>query len=191
MQRLLAEIDGVLYGLSNDDIIIFGGDFNVDLRCSNEISNLFHCFMNNHKLSLLDFCFGDVNYSFINSTMSHNSLIDYFAVSHIAVLNASDKLEILEIEPNCSDHLPVKLTLFSDFVYNQLYITNPGVAVSVPHSPVIRQLRWDHGDCLAYYNYTRDGLYPVLQALNFFTRNMLWAQMVLSLTLLYILRHLL
>ena len=73
----------------------------------------------------------------------------------------------MDIEPNCSDHLPVKSVF-----HNQALVVSS--FNNVQHNrkfrpePIVKQLRWDHFDIIKYYSCTFQGLTPIHDYINEF-----------------------
>ena len=63
--------------------------------------------------------------------------------------------EVMDPDINFSDHVPITVSCTVDFKCD-----NKKQLKNVPDD--ITQLRWDHGDIVSYYSYTRINLQPIL-----------------------------
>jgi len=166
LQSILSVISAELSAnTSGGDLIIFGGDFNTELSKTSDISSLYTSFFGDHCLIPVFGKSKGANYTFVNSS-NHFSCIDYFAVSE-HVIKSLDGLEIMDIEPNLSDHLPIKITLSDSVTVNLHAKQSDGKPITKPNA-VVKQLRWDHGDLMQYYYCTYNGLYAVFDRVNSF-----------------------
>ena len=77
--------------------------------------------------------------SYINDSLGHASLLDYFFVS-----DSSAVLDILTLDPdiNFSDHLPVKVSIRVVQSFYPITVRPDGRRTD----PGVRRLRWDHVD---------------------------------------------
>jgi len=160
--QMLSDISEVLSTKSMHDIVIFGGDLNSHLINSNDaVALLFHDFFHENNILLCNMSAAcEIKYTFANAAMNQFSCIDYFAVSD-QLMNQSgcNILDILDIEPNHSDHLPIRITLPLDKLSLCTGVKPP--SVSNADSNNIMQLRWDHADLLNYYSVTNAKLFPI------------------------------
>lgn len=171
LHRILSEIsDELENNSSRDDIIVFGGDCNNNLFKDSGLSRLFQQFFTDHNLLLPAVGSTGGGHTFENS-VGQFSFIDYFAISANAI-NVSDVFEILDNQPNLSDHLPIKITLRNQNIIDvllQLCVKQPPSSKTADKPTVtVKQLRWDHADLWQYYCLTHNNLYPVFERLNSF-----------------------
>ena len=95
-------------------------------------------------------------------------MIDFFAM-HSSLCDGIKVNQVLDIEPNFSDHLPVMVSIISENL-NHLWSRISDYKIhSKPKGnsePQIKVLRWDHCDKMSYYFNTYNNLYAVNEKLN-------------------------
>jgi hypothetical protein len=94
--------------------------------------------------------------------MNSSSFIDYFALSENF---GSADMEILDWEPNHSDHLPILISVPRDkcCVEN---ISSKYAKRECNNNNYVRQLRWDHADLLLYHSSTYTRLCPIYERID-------------------------
>ena len=155
MQTTLDEIDVHLKACGTNSII-FAGDLNTDVRNRSNGSSIILDFANDFNLvpcSMLTTSLSD--YTFQNSA-GHRSWIDWIFVSN-NLFNPLMSLDILDIEPNHSDHLPIFIKIDLPFTIPVPLNQNPKPVCS----PRLK-LRWDKSDHRLYYDTSRNILQPIL-----------------------------
>jgi hypothetical protein len=155
---ILQEIQALLYTYPDCDYLI-GGDFNVNLDCSSLISNSAGNFISSNNLHRCDVLFPVANkLTYVNESLHCANTIDYMITSNP---ESTIAFNILDIDVNLSDHLPIMTVCRCDLQNAQL-ATKPKVSGDV------FQLRWDHAPLHLYYENTRLLLQPILDDLNSF-----------------------
>jgi len=138
-----------------DCTIIIGGDFNTDLEKRTDVSSYINNFLTNHSLFICDKFSSQRQHTYVNESLGHCSVIDYF------LCDADDVILdccVLDPDLNLSDHLPVVLRCKC--------ICQPIMpSTDVLQRSKVKQLRWDHADLLLYYNTTMHLLYPLYNEL--------------------------
>ena len=150
-------IDQVYAHLTSLDCksFIFGGDLNTDLRRSSPATDVVNGLARSFDLiECSRVCTpSTADYTFYSLGQGHRTWIDWFLLSS-SLRNCILGLEILDIEPNLSDHLPIVLTITTPrsllFVNNDNY---PGQS-----NRDVSRLRWDKADLQQYYDLTRINL---------------------------------
>jgi len=165
--QMLSNIHDVLSLRMPNDVVIFGGDFNTHMSDKNDvIAQLFYDFFQNNGIVLCEKspkCILD--YTFTNAAGSQRSCLDYLAVSKELIDATGPHIcEIIDCEPNHSDHLPVRICLpvYKLCLYKPIPKTETHSQNNLGGKP-IRQLRWDHADIFKYYSLTYEQLLPVKQ----------------------------
>ena len=93
------------------EFILIGGDMNCDLRVHSSIASAVHALADDLKLiNCYTVTTPSIDYTFHNISMGQTSLIDWFLISD-SLQSSVVALNILDDEPNSSDHLPVVLDL--------------------------------------------------------------------------------
>jgi len=131
---------------------ILAGDFNTDLtdiacQGGDETGRFLRRFLHTRCLSS---CYdkhpGHKFITFCTTDLKHESLLDYFFVSHDVVCN---DIFVADLDNNYSDHMPIVGNFeFCNFIAGD----------TVPEAAVfdnVTRLRWDHADLLLYYSDTR------------------------------------
>ena len=155
VEDVLDEVSSCLTTLDYEYLVI-GGDFNVDLSIENASNREVFDFVTDHDLFVCQYpTTSGLNYTFCSTSM-HSSLIDWFLLSK-TLENCVTKYDILDREPNCSDHLLVTIDLkcnldiqaptkrTNDFDRSRKLIDNG-------------RLRWDKGNLQRYYDLTEQFL---------------------------------
>ena len=155
---ILSELDSLI-AVHSDCHCIIGGDFNTDLDCNVNTSVAVNNFISNNSLYRCDVLFPlSSRNTFVNESTHAASAIDYFLTS------SADKaiaFNILDIDLNLSDHLPIMIVCATVIKSERLHRPK-----SQDGSADVAHLRWDHAPLALYYEYTRQSLQPVLEALN-------------------------
>jgi exonuclease III len=161
LNDILCEIQGII--LNNHDCdCLFAGDFNSDLSDpkSNAVNKAINAFIYDNRLNRCDILFPTgSNVTYINESLSCSSTIDYIVTSNS---NRTVAFNVLDIDINLSDHLPIMVLCELDSFVNPVEIRSD-VNVSF--------FRWDHAPLNSYYEQTRVALQPVLEELNILTNN--------------------
>ena len=144
----------------SDCACIIGGDFNVDLdtpsSSSKGVASIVERFFRDNNLNRCDrLCAASLKYTYANESLNQYSKLDYFASDFVHV----KYFEVLDVEVNFSDHLPVLIRC------NINLLDEKSSATSSDNSHSVRRLRWDHGDVTNYYNMTFLYLQPILDEL--------------------------
>jgi hypothetical protein len=116
---------------------MISGDFNVDLDSMCETSCDINTFLNDNNFTRCDLLFpSQLKYTYINESLNHFSRLDYMVCNNVYISN----FEILDLNVNLSDHLPIRLTC--------QYSMQPVAECSngQDREPTVTRLRWDHGD---------------------------------------------
>ena len=166
---MLSEIDIVIESQDQSLQLIIGGDFNVDLTISCKISSLFRQFLNKHCLELVyDIVPYKASSTFCSSTGA-SSKIDFVAI-HSSLHGDIEANDILDIEPNFSDHLPVAMSLSLKLNNNNplppVITSQRAVNCNGDANNEIKFLRWDHADLISYYFDSYDKLSSISTRLN-------------------------
>jgi exonuclease III len=140
--------------------IIIGGDFNVNLDSTDDVAKFVNNFSTRNSLVRCDDLFPRAKTAtYINSSLNHQSCIDYILVS------SGDQVcgyDVIDPDINYSDHLPLFISLtHPSTVYAKEMRKN-----DVLTSP---QLRWDRADLVSYYDFTRCKLESLLVNVNYLT----------------------
>lgn len=167
--EMLANINEILSDKSPDDVIVIGGDFNINMTKQCDISDLFLQFVNSNNLAMCnrsESC--QINYTFANQAMTQFSCIDYFAISK-SITDNFNIAETLDLEPNHSDHLPIRITLDNAIRYLMASDESSAPGLNSKQSDCkdnVKQLRWDHADLFSYYSNIYKKLCPVAEELD-------------------------
>jgi len=164
IHNLIDEINSHLSAHAHE-LVIFGGDLNTDLRNNSLVNDSIHSFAQELNLMVsTTVVASNIDYSFHAVSSGHRSLIDWLLLS--SVLGPSVvAMNILDSEPNLSDHLPIVL----DFKFSDLYLSCADdlklhTSLDTQRSTT-RNLNWDHANLDAYYDISRVTLQPVLDEL--------------------------
>ena len=141
------------------EFVIFGGDLNTDLRNNSLVNDSIHSFAQELNLMVsTTVVASNIDYSFHAVSPGNRSLIDWLLLS--SVLGPSVvAMNILDSEPNLSDHLPIVL----DFKFSDLYLSCADdlklhTSLDTQRSTT-RNLNWDHANLDAYYDISRSSVY--------------------------------
>lgn len=165
MDDLTYALKGLVYGNA-----IFCGDLNCSHISKSGVSksawDLWMNFVSNNKLlSTYDMLphHGMGDFSYINESLGHSSLIDYFFVTQ-SVHSKIVSLIILESGINFSDHLPVvlRVTVCCPHIVNRSRLD----ANFNKHNNEVLKLRWDKSDLQLYYSLTQYYLQPIFDTLS-------------------------
>ena len=166
---LLAQLEEALSQFSDSNNCVVGGDFNIDIRKDGDVSQMFKTFFESHDLvpSINVVPYTTV-YTYWHTSLGACSTIDYFALPE-RLCSFVQSNEVLELEPNFSDHFPVMLTFNQQFA-KEFVGTNTVIEMvdcnSCAHAePVVKHLRWDHADVMTYYFNTMKALTPIYDRL--------------------------
>jgi len=147
-------------------MVIIGGDCNVDLDASNQVSDSFNGFLLDNAFQRCDrlfasdsipLCnFGDLG-TYFNDITGHESTIDYFVTNDKCIVK---NFEVLDRDVNYSDHRPIAIKCMCK-------IRQRGRHVDIDYSSnvdkmTVTQLRWDHADLQSYCSITGVNLQYVL-----------------------------
>ena len=155
--EIFSEI-GMLYDDYADHNLLLAGDLNTNLDSNDCISCLINSFCAKYSLYRCDKLFSrSQTVTYINESLNQSSTIDFMLTS-----SPDDvfHFEILEPATNFSDHLPLLGTFACtdqrDTASKKLLTQN---ADSI-------QLRWDHADLVAFYEFTRLNAQPIYDSIN-------------------------
>ena len=125
------------------DFIVFGGDLNTDMRSKSVVSDAVFSFArDNDLIEWFNVVSPSIDYTFHAVTSGHRSLIDWFMISS-SLGPSLDAMDILDLEPNLSDHLPLVLEL--DFkIIDDVQV--PPVASSENQHNTSSRLNWNKAD---------------------------------------------
>jgi hypothetical protein len=98
--------------------------------------------------------------TYVNDALHHQSTIDYILTSSCDCVKDFD---ILDLDINFSDHLPLKITCVCSDSSN----SDAPCVGNVSSAKPPKHYRWDRADLLSYYSYTGQCLQPVLQMEHF------------------------
>ena len=137
--------------------IFLGGDLNVDLRVVSDVSKAIQKLVD--SLDIIN-CYNittpSVEYTFHSISMGHRTLIDWLFVSRALETSVVD-FDIIDREPNLSDHLPVVLNCtLSDSILNVNNDTDNNNNDCTTN--VSTNLCWSKADLDGYYHITGDSL---------------------------------
>lgn len=138
---------------------IFGGDFNANLDSSDVVSSTIFRFLSKYNAFQCDLSCGSKcdKPTYINESLQQSSRIDYIFSSIRDVID----YDVIDLNINFSDHLPVLSTLKCDLTLPVLSQSKSSVI-----KETVNQLRWDHANLSLYYNFTRDNLEPLWYYIN-------------------------
>ena len=162
MSILLSHIESVmtLYPTANHCI---AGDFNFVTDCSNTGLNLFNHITVDYNL----FCCDLLNKSSVNFTYYHESLnqtswLDHCFISN-RLRNCVTKFGIIDSGLNCSDHLPISITLLVEVqTKSQSSIQGNSPIHFQPSKCAKYTYRWDQADLISYYSHTSSLLQSIV-----------------------------
>ena len=138
---------------------ILAGDLNSFLDRSDSVSDYINSFMLKGLLLRCDLLSGKAgDFTYINESLNQRSIIDYILISSAEKLLDFD---VVDIENNFSDHLPIMATI--SFTHSDQL--DPSLNSNI-HFTKPTQLRWDHADLMSYYSFTGVYLQPVLAELD-------------------------
>ena len=128
---------------NSSNTVLFGGDFNVDLDKHDPVSDLINCFCSDNCLHRCDLILstGIRHSTYINESLGHESVIDYFFISDSSVMS---EFEVVDKFINLSDHLPLSVKCMS-----KISICHQDVSAET-NSMSVYNLRWDHADLSLY-----------------------------------------
>ena len=162
---MLSQIDDLLSQHSYMNNCVMGGDFDADIRKDGDVSQIFSDFLVSHGMvSSIGTSPYRTAYTYCNTSLGGCSTIDYFAFPQ-NVAGLVQQNEVLDVEPNFSDHYPVMLTLSHEFVSDYMCLIEDVITesnhVCMSDEPVVKHLRWDHADVITYYFNTLEMLTPI------------------------------
>jgi hypothetical protein len=157
---ILLELQALINEHSECNCLI-GGDFNVDLSSNSSLTQIVNNFICFNGMSRCDekFPVGNRN-TYFNHSNNSCSAIDYMITNNY---NEVIGFNILDIDINLSDHLPLLAVCTCDTEHAQLCDESesmPSPTADVTH------LRWDHAPPGLYYENTRQLCEPLLYRLN-------------------------
>ena len=104
-----------------DHEIILGGDLNTELKGDSPFDAHWDQFANKYKLISCDGFYPSNSFTYHHKTLNQKKFNDHFLVSEsIANAGKMSQFVILDEGDNQSDHLPINLTLSSDFGHQSL-----------------------------------------------------------------------
>ena len=143
---------------------MFGGDLNTDLRKNSVVNDAIYSLA--HEFNLIK-CSSVVapslDYTFHVVSTGHRSMIDWWLVSNV-LRSSVVTMEILDYEPNLSDHLPLLMDLKFDNYFMDVDVQNPNGSFH-NFDKISQKLRWDLANLNDYYEMSRTTLQPVLYEL--------------------------
>jgi len=156
--EILSEIEALIVANNNCHCCI-AGDFNTNLNNNSTAASVtVNDFIRCNNLSRCDILFPSANrFTYVNESTNTASVIDYILTSSP---NRIITFNVLDIDINLSDHLPIMAICTADIKGDQ--ITSPGVH----RSDDVTHLRWDHARIDLYYEQSRQLLQPILVELN-------------------------
>jgi len=115
---LLAEVDSLIAAHPSCDVQL-AGDFNTDLQINNSASSAVKNFISRNKLYQCDILLPSVCKStYVNDSTHASSTIDYVLTSNADSVVA---FNILDIDINLSDHLPLMAVCKTDIESEPMY----------------------------------------------------------------------
>ena len=152
--EILSQLQALIDANNNGHCCI-AGDYNTDLDCNSSASVAVNNFIRCNNLSRCDVLFSSAcRFTYVNETTNAASVIDYIIVSNVNKIIA---FNVLDIDINLSDHMPIMAICNVDIVAGQTNRLN----VQRSSAADITHLRWDHAHTDLYYDHTRQLLQPV------------------------------
>lgn len=136
--------------------VLLGGDLNCDLDCNSDVAKQLNSFLMDWGLNRADIIAHCPFATYVNTALNCSSHADYFLLSDPSTFLS---YSVIDEGSNLSDHLP--LLLRCSFTTTG-QTANKGQPIS--HRPRQPFLRWDHGNCDAYYALTGEKLQQVLES---------------------------
>ena len=154
--NILDEIQGLILTYPDCKCLI-GGDLNVNLDGRDGVGDLLNNFFAQNCMTRCDVLFPvSSKFTYLNEALGNMSTVDYLLTSSPDSMAA---FNILDLDVNLSDHLPIMTVCFSNSPSTQAKYKFEKFA-DVCH------FRWDHAPLPMYYEQTRVLMQPILDELN-------------------------
>ena len=162
LHSILAEIGDILVNYPEHEIL-FGGDFNVDLRVSSTGSNIINKFMIENNLILCNNLL-DTNsrHTYHHEGLGFSSYVDFFLVRRNTNISAIVEHIVIDDALCFSDHLPVMINIMLHCSTPQT--TSQSSSSTQPVSIHVKPLRWDKANLYNYYAASYSHVLPILNA---------------------------
>ena len=130
----LSMIDSIVHD-HPDHLFVIGGDMNTELNGTSSFDAMWDEFARKNSLAYCSHFFSVPGYTYHHESLGQTKLNDHFIVSKSILDNQlCSNYQTLENGDNPSDHLPIMMSLLTEFQINSIKQTS-----SVPQP----QLRWD------------------------------------------------